>query len=97
MAQQIKITQTSNADMNIGVPKNLTAVEWLIEKIAEDYPEIPQSYREEYQKAKAMEKKNIIDAYSFGCARVTPYGYYEDSAEQYYTETYQSNQDKPNN
>jgi hypothetical protein len=24
MAQQIKITQTSNADMNIGVPKNLT-------------------------------------------------------------------------
>ena len=29
MAQQIKITQTSNADMNIGVPKNLTAVEWL--------------------------------------------------------------------
>jgi hypothetical protein len=29
MAQQIEITQTSNADMNIGVQKTLTAVEWL--------------------------------------------------------------------
>ena len=33
MAQEIKITQTSNADMNIGIPKNLTAVEWLIDQV----------------------------------------------------------------
>lgn len=35
MAQEIKITQTSNADMNIGVPKNLTAVEWLVDKVTD--------------------------------------------------------------
>jgi hypothetical protein len=39
--------------------KQQTAVEWLINKIAEDYPEIPRAYREEYQKAKAMEKEQI--------------------------------------
>lgn len=33
MAQEIKITQTSNADMNIGIPKNLTAVEWLLSEL----------------------------------------------------------------
>jgi hypothetical protein len=36
-----------------------TAVEWLIDKIAEDYPEIPRAYREECQKAKEMEKDQI--------------------------------------
>jgi hypothetical protein len=42
-----------------------TAIEWLIEKIAEDYPEIPRAYREEYQKAKAMEKEQMHKCASF--------------------------------
>jgi hypothetical protein len=33
-----------------------TAVEWLIEKIAENYPLIPKAYREECNIAKEMEK-----------------------------------------
>lgn len=49
-----------------------TAVEWLVDKIAEDYPEIPKSYREECQKAKEMEKQRIKDereeAYNNGYA-----------------------------
>jgi hypothetical protein len=43
-----------------------TAVEWLVDKIAEDYPEIPKSYREECQKAKEMEKEQRIKAYQLG-------------------------------
>ena len=43
-----------------------TAVEWLVDKIAEDYPEIPKSYREECQKAKEMEKEQIKNAYYTG-------------------------------
>lgn len=69
MAQQIKITQTSNADMNIGVPKNLTAVEWLAESLekfnGEDNPwfDIPLSLLEQ---AKQMEEEQIQKAFSDG-------------------------------
>ena len=38
--------------------------------------------------AKAMEKEQMINTYTSACARVTPYGYYGYSAEQYYNETY---------
>jgi hypothetical protein len=72
MAQQIKITQTSNADMNIGVPKNLTAVEWLFIQLYENF-EMKGDGREMdviLEQAKAMEKEqhgntwdNAIDAH----------------------------------
>jgi hypothetical protein len=74
-----------------------TAVEWLIEKIAEDYPEIPRAYREEYQKAKAMEKeqviKNMIELLQWmnKVASETPMRLetdLDDIVEQYYNETY---------
>ena len=43
-----------------------------------------------FEQAKAIEKEQIEEAYLNGCSRVTPYGYYNDSAEQYYKETYES-------
>jgi threonine synthase len=58
MAQQIKITQTSNADMNIGVPKNLTAVEWLY-KLSKQR----ELDKFDLEQAKAMEKEQISEAY----------------------------------
>jgi len=63
-----------------------TAVEWFIKKIAEDYPEIPKAYREECNKAKEMEKKQIINAFKDGAF----YPGYELQAEQYYWETYEN-------
>jgi hypothetical protein len=109
MAQQIKITQTSNADMNIGVPKNMTmaqqtAVEWLAERYNyitwmrnrdEISPGTADEWRQKFlQEAKAMEKEQIIKAFESQKNCVEKYYEY---AEQYYNETYQSNQDKPNN
>lgn len=87
MAQQIKITQTSNADMNIGVPKTLTAVEWLqaeFNKWAEGRVFIPQDILEQ---AKQMEKEQIIDAHYQGYRN--DIGTTEVS-EQYYNETFTS-------
>jgi hypothetical protein len=80
MAQQIKITQTSNADMNIGVPKNMTAVDWLYQKMFEYQGRIT---KEDYEQAKAMEKEQIITARwvgDYSCDLI--------KAEQYYNETY---------
>jgi hypothetical protein len=56
MAQQIKITQTSNADMNIGILKNLTAVEWLALRYHHR-----QGYlsKEDIAEAKAMEMQYL--------------------------------------
>jgi hypothetical protein len=93
MAQQIKITQTSNADMNIGVPKNLTmeqqtAVEWLIDRFLFAGYAIPTEWKEQ---AKAMEKEQIIKA-----AQVVLWNNTSNSkevAEQYYNETYHPNKD----
>ena len=71
MAQQIKITQTSNADMNIGVPKNLTmaqqtAVEWL-QELYNSRPAYEQFIMdEEFEQAKAMEQLEIYAAYEAG-------------------------------
>jgi hypothetical protein len=64
-----------------------TAVEWLIKKIAEDYPEIPRAYREEYQKAKAMEKEMIIKSNRDGIDMVVNKENFI-TGEQYYNETY---------
>jgi hypothetical protein len=66
-----------------------TAVEWLIKKIAEDYPEIPKAYREECNKAKAMDKERMIEfANRFYDECGMQYGGLEKSAEEYYNETY---------
>jgi hypothetical protein len=63
-----------------------TAVEWLIKKIAEDYPEIPKAYREECNKAKEIEEGQIALAYSKG----TLDGVNKDftNGYTYYNETY---------
>lgn len=69
MAQQIKITQTSNADMNIGVPKKTTAVEWLIEQIKNDQNQKALSANEWMQVieyALQMEKEQRIKDYNVG-------------------------------
>jgi hypothetical protein len=69
-----------------------TAVEWLIEKIAEDYTEIPRAYKEECQKAKQMEKEQIMMAYNDG--RVNQGLKQNKNSEQYYNETYENNGNK---
>ena len=63
-----------------------TAVEWLVDKIAEDYPEIPKSYREECQKAKEMEKEQIIE-FAKDCIHKDDCFFI---VEQYYNETFKS-------
>jgi S-ribosylhomocysteine lyase LuxS involved in autoinducer biosynthesis len=66
-----------------------TAVEWLIKKIAEDYPEIPKAYREECNKAKEMEKEQTVNfANDFYDDCVTEGGSLNQSAEEYYKQTY---------
>lgn len=64
---------------------NETAVDWLIENIQKvnkmDWDIV-------FIQAKEMEKEQIKDAYLNACLRVTPYGYYNNSAEQYYNDTY---------
>jgi|688.fasta_scaffold187640_4 hypothetical protein len=88
MAQQIKITQTSNADMNIGILKNLTAVEWLFMTLAltpmTDWYNV-------LEQAKAMEKEQIVDfamqMHKIDCSK-TGTDILLNEAEQYYNETY---------
>ena len=84
MAQQIKITQTSNADMNIGVTRTQTAVEWLVKELNLE------GYDYTIQQAKQMEKEQIIDAYENGISDENERnlsGQFT-NAEQYYNETY---------
>jgi hypothetical protein len=82
MAQQIKITHTSNADMNIGITKNLTAVEWLYQKMFEYQGRIT---KEDYEQAKAMEREQIINAHGLKYYDITEEVI---NGEQYYNETY---------
>ena len=69
-----------------------TAVEWLIEQVNSEQYQI--AFGQTYisidliEQAKQIEKEQIINTYLSACARVTPYGNYTDSAEQYYNETY---------
>lgn len=71
-----------------------TAVEWFADKIGHNSLMALTEYNEILEQAKAMEKEQIIDAYAHGQNN----GYmYRDGqsniieAEQYYTETYESN------
>lgn len=60
--------------------KQLTAVEYLIEKICGDHTE---AWKEEIQQALIMEKEQIIKAYDAGYDDVDVY-----EPEKYFNETY---------
>jgi hypothetical protein len=69
-----------------------TAVEWLIKKVTnrqngifDGFPHL--SLDEIYEKAKEMEKQQIIDAFSEG-ASDGYYGYGDENKEKYYNDTY---------
>ena len=65
-----------------------TAVEWLINCIESmNWGEIT-TRKELYEKAKAMEKEQIMDAYQKGFTREL--GNRNEDAEQYYNETFKS-------
>ncbi len=83
MAQQIKITQTSNADMNIGILKNLTAVEWLALRYHHRQGYLSQN---DIAEAKEMEKEHIMKAASTVLWNNSSNSRKE--SEQYYNETY---------
>ena len=73
--------------------KKQTAVDWLFEQIKKDIIGIEYDYLEELQKAKEMEKKQIIEAFDEG--QEYEYQYHINSApkfdsETYYNETYKS-------
>jgi hypothetical protein len=65
--------------------KKQTAVEWLIEQIGWYNIELSSELRFEIDKAKAMEKEQIVDAYLQGESDAD---HYDDSAFRYYNETY---------
>ena len=69
-----------------------TAVEWLMEQLTKNYPLTKESAESIIEQAKAMEKQQIIDAYyQIGKDHQDMIFPIEKNAEQYYTETYESN------
>ena len=73
--------------------KKQTAVDWLFEQIKKDIIGIEYDYLEELQKAKEMEKKQIIEAFDEG--QEYEYQYHINLApkfdsETYYNETFKS-------
>lgn len=69
--------------------KQQTAVEWLIEQLEQHHVKIDIKNTVVYQQAKAMEKKQIIDAFGIGCqVEATRLIGYHGMAEQLYRETY---------
>jgi hypothetical protein len=74
--------------------KKQTAIDWLVKKISNEMiGEIPMhrwdEIRDVVQQAKAMEKKQIIDAFGIGCqVEATRLIGYHGMAEQLYRETY---------
>jgi len=67
-----------------------TSVEWLINEIDMQYPEINVRRKEwMVDQAKEMEKQQIVDAFGVGCqVESTRLIGYHKMAEQYYNETY---------
>lgn len=68
--------------------KQQTAVDWIIQWGKENPVALQSDYYAAIEQSKEMEKQQIKDSYLNACAKVTPYGNYTDSAEQYYNETY---------
>lgn len=87
-----------------------TAIEWFFIQLTEiDYGCINKTFlqndntlaghklRELFEQAKQMEKEQIIDSFGVGCqVESTRLIGYQDIAEQYYNETYESNTSKTN-
>ena len=64
-----------------------TAVEWLINEIDMQYPDINVKNKEwMIDKAKEMEKEQLKDAWDNGC------GYLQENSQQYYNETFKQEQ-----
>lgn len=61
-----------------------TAVEWLIQQINQDYPEMTWAYKEECEQAKQMEKEQIMKGWDIGRRDID----YPMNGEQYYNEIY---------
>jgi hypothetical protein len=72
--------------------KKQTAVEWLIEQINQDYPEMTWAYKDECEQAKEMEKQQMDkvseDWFVEGCIHMKDNKRIYQSFEQYYNETY---------
>jgi len=69
-----------------------TAVEWLINRIAEKELRTEIEWKEIFEQAKAMEKEQIENAYWDGGQDVPTT---EKICEQYYAQTYNQNQPSP--
>ena len=68
-----------------------TAVEWLMEQLTKNYPLTKESAESIIDQAKAMEKKQIVDAYyQIGKDHQDMIFAIEKNAEQYYKETFKS-------
>jgi hypothetical protein len=64
-----------------------TAVEWLINEIDMQYPDINVKNKEwMIDKAKEMEEEQLKDAWDNGC------GYLQENSQQYYNETFKQEQ-----
>ena len=66
-----------------------TAVEWLYEELILEGINVPKVF---YDKAKEMEKEQIIESYCQGCADIIKDEdiFPRETSEQYYKETYES-------
>jgi hypothetical protein len=69
-----------------------TAVDWLLENlISEPHSEEDFKYNSEcWDKAKAMEKEQIMDAYTADCDTLEHTNSFNVAAEQYYNKTFKS-------
>ena len=65
-----------------------TAVEWLVEKIQQANPTF--KFDALIREAKAMEKEQIMDAYTADCDTLGHTNAFKVAAEQYYNETFKS-------
>ena len=89
--QKKLIVEIMNDDAKDGMydQNNMTAVEWLFEKInmfCLFTDGIPDEWSEALEQAKEIEKKQIVDAYRFGHIFHDTNDF--DSAEQYYEDEY---------
>lgn len=64
-----------------------SSIDWLIEQINQDYPEMTWAYKKECEKAKAMHREEILDAFVAGDERGT--GEIPFNCEQYYNQTFE--------
>jgi hypothetical protein len=69
------------------VLEKVSSVEWLIEQINQDYPEITWAFKKECEQAKEMHKEEVENAYRVGWVKYLPYT----NAEEYYKKTYGGN------